>query len=80
LFIRALQAIYSNGLAQHKNKTFDGFSKRYNTTKLVYFEQVQNSESAIVREKQIKNWRREKKDNLIEQQNPEWHDLYDNLF
>jgi len=60
---------------EHKNKLVDGFTKKYNLNKLVYYEQTNDVNSAIQREKQIKKWRREKKNNLIEMMNPKWEDL-----
>jgi len=54
----------------------DGFSKKYKTKKLVYFETTSDVLSAIAREKQIKRWRREKKIALIESMNPQWRDLF----
>jgi len=60
---------------QHKTKTFKGFSQKYNVSKLVYFEQTNSVEAAILREKELKKWRREKKDNLIATLNPELKDL-----
>ena len=60
---------------EHKNKLVDGFSKRYNTNKLVYFDSMKSVASAIEREKQIKGWLRKKKDELIETINPNWEDL-----
>lgn len=60
---------------QHKNKTISGFTENYNVNKLVYYQVHENAESAILREKQIKNWRREKKIYLIENFNSEWRDL-----
>lgn len=60
---------------QHKNKIIDGFTKRYNVNKLVYFEMAEDVKSAIEREKQIKGWTREKKNSLIEAVNPTWADL-----
>ena len=60
---------------EHRGKMIAGFSQRYNVTKLVYFEDTIDVRSAIAREKQIKKWRREKKDNLINSMNPEWEDL-----
>ena len=60
---------------EHKNKMVDGFSKRYNLTKLVYFEETSDVKSAIEREKQLKNWHREWKKNLINRFNPDWKDL-----
>ena len=64
-------------LYEHKNKLFDGFSKRYNLTKLVYYEQTSDIKSAIQREKEIKKWRREKKNQLIEVLNPKWEELFE---
>ena len=60
---------------EHKNKMVEGFTKRYNVNKLVYFEETQDIKSAIAREKQIKGWLRVKKNGLIEKGNPEWRDL-----
>ena len=62
---------------QHKTDQFDGFCKKYNVKKLVYFEQHDSAESSITREKQIKKWNRGWKINLIEKGNPLWEDLYD---
>ena len=64
---------------QRKNKLADGFSKRYNLTKLVYYEQFENPEEAIIREKQLKAGSRKKKTDLIEKDNPDFNDLYDNI-
>lgn len=61
---------------QHKNKQVDGFSKKYNLSKLVYFEQFSVMEDAIVREKRLKNWHREWKEKLINAENPDWEDLF----
>jgi putative endonuclease len=60
---------------QHRNKLVEGFTKRYNITRLVYFETTTDIRAAIAREKQIKGWRRSKKIALIESMNPEWRDL-----
>ena len=60
---------------EHKNKVNDGFTKKYNVTKLVYFEETNSINSAIEREKQIKKWSRTKKDELINSINPTWKDL-----
>ena len=54
----------------------DSFTAKYNVTKLVYFEETSDVRSAIEREKQIKSWKREKKNQLIETDNPNWDDLY----
>ncbi|MET3106091.1 putative endonuclease [Oxalobacteraceae bacterium GrIS 2.11] len=61
---------------QHKNQFVEGFSSRHNIDKLVWFEQHESMESAIVREKQIKKWNRAWKIRLIEATNPYWNDLY----
>ena len=60
---------------EHKNKLIDGFSKKYNLNKLVYFESCSEIKDAIKREKQLKNWHRKWKINLIESINPNWDDL-----
>ena len=62
-------------LYEHKNGLHEGFTKKYRVTNLVYFEQTSDVTAAIAREKQLKGWRREKKDALVEQMNPEWNDL-----
>lgn len=65
---------------QHKNKTYpNSFTARYNCNKLVYFEIFQTIEEAIAREKNIKNWKREWKDELINKHNPKWEDLSSNI-
>lgn len=64
---------------QHKNKLIEGFTKKYNLAKLVYYEVCDNIEGAILREKQIKGGSREKKIKLIENANKNWNDLYDEL-
>ena len=63
---------------EHKNH-FDksSFTSRYNVENLVYYEVTTNIESAILREKQIKSWNRNRKNKLIESKNPEWVDLYE---
>jgi putative endonuclease len=60
---------------EHKNKLVEGFTKQYNISKLVYFEETEDVHAAISREKEIKKWRREKKNNLVISMNPEWQDL-----
>ena len=60
---------------EHKEKIFKGFTAKYNITKLVYFEILNDINSAKRREKQIKGWLRKKKIDLIETTNPEWKDL-----
>jgi len=60
---------------EHKNKLVEGFTKTYNVDKLVYFEETNDVNSALAREKEIKKWRREKKNNLVLRMNPKWNDL-----
>ncbi|MCR3955214.1 MAG: GIY-YIG nuclease family protein [Gudongella sp.] len=62
---------------EHKSKMIDGFTYKYNVNKLVYVEETDSVESAILREKQLKKWRREKKIALVDSMNPTWNDLYD---
>jgi putative endonuclease len=64
---------------EHKNKLVDGFTKKYNITKLAYYECLDNSYSAISREKQIKGGSRRKKIDLIIKQNPNFDDLYGSI-
>ena len=61
---------------EHKNHVIEGFSKRYNVIKLVYYEQGEDIYGAICREKQIKGKLRKKKIEMISKMNPEWNDLY----
>ena len=63
---------------EHKHKILDGFSSKYNLSKLIYFEQTNSIETAIKREKQLKNWHRKWKINLIKESNPELKDLSEN--
>ena len=60
---------------EHRNKTGSAFVRKYNVTRLVYFEETEDVGAAIAREKQIKGWLRSKKVALIEPANPEWGDL-----
>jgi putative endonuclease len=64
---------------QHKHKNTDSFTKKYDVTVLVYYEIYTDAESAITREKRIKKWRRAWKLKLIEEKNPHWKDLYDEI-
>lgn len=66
-------------LYEHKHGLLDGFTKQYVIDKLVYYECCSNPEDAIRREKQLKNWRREKKNALIEKMNPNWKDLGEDI-
>ena len=65
---------------EHKNKLCKGFTAKYNIEKLVYFEETDDVLAAISREKENKKWRREKKNNLVEQMNPKWNDLSSGWF
>jgi putative endonuclease len=60
---------------EHKNKIIPGFTEKYNVNKLVYFEETHDINAAIAREKEIKKWRREKKNDLVVAINPMWKDL-----
>ena len=62
-------------LYEHRNGLADGFTKKYNVHKLVYFEYTNDVRSAIEREKQLKGWTRAKKNCLITKENPSWSDL-----
>ena len=64
---------------QHKAKELEGFTTRYNITKVIYVEEYADIRNAIEREKQIKSWSRRKKEELIATQNPSWRDLFDDM-
>ena len=64
---------------EHKNKLVEGFAKKYNLNKLIYYEVTKDISSAIEREKQLKNWHRDWKINLIKSFNPMWKDLGENF-
>lgn len=64
---------------EHKQKMLEGFSSRYNLTKLVYYEQFDDIAKAIAREKVLKKWNRLWKERLINQLNPTWNDLYKDI-
>ncbi len=64
---------------EHKNKLAPGFTSRHNVHRLVWFECYDDPSSAISREKEIKKWRRAWKVRLIEENNPDWADLYDSI-
>jgi putative endonuclease len=64
---------------EHKQRLVDGFTKKYNVTKLVYFEIAYDVRSAITREKQLKNWHKQWKINLVTKTNPKWKDLNENI-
>lgn len=60
---------------EHKAHDVTGFTSKYKLEKLVYYESTEDIHSALQREKQLKNWHRQWKNNLIKQTNPHWHDL-----
>ncbi|UPG84402.1 GIY-YIG nuclease family protein [Luteibacter aegosomatis] len=64
---------------QHREKFVDGFSSRHDVSRLVWFETHPTMETAILREKQIKRWKREWKTRMIESFNPYWRDLFDDV-
>ena len=61
---------------QHKTRAIPGFAAKYGVDRLVWFETHESLETALVRERQIKKWKRDWKINLIERENPHWADLY----
>jgi putative endonuclease len=64
---------------QHKERFVEGFTKEYGVKTLVWYEQHECAEPAIIREKQLKKWNRAWKIELIEKMNPYWHDLYEDI-
>ena len=64
---------------EHRNDFTKGFTKKYGVHELVYFEQCEDYESGVQREKRIKEWKRKWKIELIEKANPEWNDLYEEM-
>jgi putative endonuclease len=67
-------------VSQHQNSERKGFTKRYKVNRLIYYERFNDPRDAIAREKEIKGWRREKKNALVERMNPKWVDLTPMLF
>ncbi len=65
---------------EHKKGLIEGFAKKYNIKRLVYFESSTSVHTAITREKQIKGWSRKKKIEIVDSSNPEWIDLSNSLF
>ena len=65
---------------QHKTHVFEGFTHDYNAARLVYWESFDDVRNAIDREKQLKRWSRAKKEALIVQRNPEWRDLFSQMY
>ncbi|MBI3573055.1 MAG: GIY-YIG nuclease family protein [Candidatus Kerfeldbacteria bacterium] len=72
-------AIFPERIDQHRKKLVDGFTKKYQVNKLVFYEMGDDLQSVRQREWQVKRWRRAKKVQLIESMNPGWKDLYPNL-
>ena len=64
---------------EHKNNMIQGFTEKYKCHNLVWFQQTTNVKSAITQEKRMKKWKREYKENVINELNPEWRDLYQDL-
>ncbi|MEM6781178.1 MAG: GIY-YIG nuclease family protein [Pseudomonadota bacterium] len=64
---------------QHKSKEIEGFTKKYHVSKLVYYEHFKDKWDAALRERRLKKWNRDWKVELIEKNNPDWHDLYETL-
>ena len=65
---------------EHKNKVVDGFTKQYSLNLLVWYEVHETMESAILKEKAMKNWKRQWKLEAVEEKNPNWVDLYDEIY
>ena len=78
IYIGVTSALW-NRVATHKDGKVRGFSHNYNVSLLVWYEHHHTMESAIKREKQLKNWKRAWKINLIEKMNPHWRDLHDEI-
>ena len=64
---------------EHKNGLLEGFTKKSNCSKLLWYNETSSAVSAIQEEKRMKKWKREYKENVIEELNPNWIDLYDDL-
>ena len=64
---------------EHKNSLAEGFTRKYSVYNLVWYELHENMETAILREKRLKEWKRKWKLELIETSNPKWNDLYDTI-
>jgi putative endonuclease len=75
LYVGCTQTL-KNRLYFHKKRLIPGFTKKYNVSRLVYYEELACLDDALAREKQIKGYRREKKNRLIGLMNPGWNDLY----
>jgi putative endonuclease len=73
-----ITGFFDKRIHQHKHDSIEGFTRKYQCHRLVYYESFQDVHVAINREKQVKRWRREKKIALIEKMNPRWQDLAEN--
>ena len=67
-------------IQEHKSKQIEGFTKKYNVTKLVYYDTTNDVNEAIAMEKKLKGWKRDRKNSLVESINPEWKDLSEDWF
>jgi len=67
-------------VSEHKSDVYEGFTKKYKCKRLVYYEHYYDIDEAITREKQLKKWRREKKERLINSMNPNRDDLFESIF
>ena len=67
-------------MMEHRAELVEGFTKRYHVHKLVYYETFHDVSAAIAREKQLKSWKRDKKNRLVEAVNENWRDLTEDLF
>ena len=79
LYIGVTSNLYAR-VSEHKEKKYsDSFTAKYNCNKLVYYESFSRIEEAIIKEKQMKKWKREWKERLINEMNPQWIDLFETL-
>ncbi len=78
LYIGSTHDLYKR-ILEHKEKVVPGFSERYSLNKLIYFEIFEDQQSAFIRERQMKKWKREWKENLIRKKNNSFRDLFDEL-
>jgi putative endonuclease len=78
IYVGVTSALWSR-VCDHKNGTTPGFTSKYGVMTLVWYEHRQTMEAAILREKQIKDWQRAWKVRLIEEMNPGWRDLHDEI-
>jgi putative endonuclease len=78
LYVGVTSALWSR-VAAHKNEAFEGFTKEYGVKSLVWYEHHHSMEQAIKREKQLKKWNRAWKIRIIEELNPDWRDLHDEI-